>query len=228
MKQTLFNFPKFIKFVELLKIGTLLANTVKNYNMKFFRTLLIPVLLLVTVNIFAQDEEPAAPSKPAMDMPKLKKKEDTKITEVINTDSVSASELLKRAVNFVKLESIKYSKTNGVTTGSKAEFTANFPVKPKSLNPETDYTGKLSMKVAVECKDNKYRYTITQLKHISLNGRTSGGSIDNEVPECGSMGMSDVTWKKLKGEMLKGANVVLADLKEAMQKSSDEGNKDEW
>jgi hypothetical protein len=206
-----------------------LANTVKNYNMKFFKTFLLPVLFLVTVNVFAQeDPEPSSPAKSTEEMPKLKKKEETKITEVVNTDSVPSSELLKRAVNFVKVENTKYSKTNGVTTGSKAEFTANFPIKPKDLNPQIDYTGKLSMKVSVECKDSKYRYTISYLKHTSLSGKASGGSIDNVVPDCGSMGMSDVTWKKLKGELMKNANLVLADLKEAMQKSSSEGNKDEW
>ncbi len=196
--------------------------------MKLFNYLLLTFFVLAGTNCFSQEDEPSAPSKPAVDMPKLKKKEETKLTEVITTDSVAAGELLKRAVNFVKVESTKYSKTNGVTTGSKAEFTANFPVKPKDLNPQTDYTGKLVMKVAVECKDSKYRYTISSLKHISLNGKTTAGSIDNIVPECGSMGMSDNTWKKLRGEMMKDANIVLADLKEAMQKSSADTNKDDW
>jgi hypothetical protein len=196
--------------------------------MKLFNYILLTFFVLAGTTCFSQDDEPSAPSKPAVDMPKLKKKEETKLTEVITTDSVPANELLKRAVNFVKVESTKYSKTNGVTTGSKAEFTANFPVKPKDLNPQTDFTGKLIMKVVVECKDSKYRYTISQLKHVSLSGKTTAGSIDNVVPECGSMGMSDVTWKKLRGEMMKDANIVLADLKEAMQKSSTESNKDDW
>lgn len=196
--------------------------------MKLYHYACIALFVFTSFAGFAQDEETTVPAKTSEGMPKLKKKEDTKLTEVITTDSLPASELLKRVVNFVKVESTKYSKTNGVTTGSKAEFVANFPVKPKDLNPQTDYTGKLSMKVSVECKDSKYRYTITQLKHVSLSGKTSGGSIDNVVPDCGSMGMSDLTWKKLKGEMLKNANVVIADLKEAMQKTSDQASGDEW
>lgn len=195
--------------------------------MKIYNYLLIVLLTLTTFCAFAQEDAPAA-AKPQEDMPKLKKKEDTKLTEVVVTDSVAAAELLKRAVNFVKIESIKYSKTNGVTTGTKAEFTANFPIKPKELNPQTDFTGKLIMKVAIECKNSKYRYTVTQFKHVSLNGKASGGSIDNVVPDCGSMGMNDATWKKLKGEMLRGASIVITDLKEAMQKSSDLGGGDDW
>ena len=36
------------------------------------------------------------------------KKTETKLTEVITTDSLPSSELLKRAVNWIKVESIKY------------------------------------------------------------------------------------------------------------------------
>ena len=76
-----------------------------------------------------------------------KKKVETKISEVVNTDSLPSSELLQRAVNWVKIESNRYGKTSGITTGSKAECTATFPVKPKDLNPVVDYTGKIQMKV---------------------------------------------------------------------------------
>ena len=36
-------------------------------------------------------------------------------------------------------------------------------------------------------------------KHTSKSGNATGGSIDNVVPECGSMVMGDIQWKKLKG-----------------------------
>ena len=97
------------------------------------------------------------------------KKDETKVSEVISTDSVSSSELLKRAVHWVKLESTLYGKTGGITTGSKAECLITFRVKPKELNPQCDYTGKITMKVIIECKDSKYRYTITHIQHISAN-----------------------------------------------------------
>src|ERR1700741_2307688 len=51
------------------------------------------------------------------------------------------SEILKRAVNFVKIESKKYTKANGVTTGAKAECVATFNYKPKELNPQADVQG---------------------------------------------------------------------------------------
>lgn len=159
----------------------------------------------------------------------LKKPDETKITEVVTTDSVPSSELVKRAINWVKVESAKYSKSSGVTTGSKAECTVAFPVKPKELNPQCDYTGKIEMKILVECKDSRYKYTVFAIKHISKGGKTSAGSVDNIVPECGSMTMPDLTWRKLKGEAMKYAGLVVEDLKEGMKKLSTENSgKEEW
>jgi len=157
-----------------------------------------------------------------------KKKVETKMTEVIPTDSVSADELLKRAVNWIKVETDKYKKTSGTTASAKAECSASFPVKPKELNPEVDYTGKITMKVVIECKNSKYRYTVSEIRHISKSGNTTGGNIDNVVPECGSMAMNDIVWKKLKGEALRGAALVIQDLKAGMTKLSTDVPTDEW
>ncbi|MBS1652086.1 MAG: DUF4468 domain-containing protein [Bacteroidetes bacterium] len=154
-------------------------------------------------------------------------KKETKFTEVITTDSLPAAELLKRAISWVKIEAPNYKKTNGVTTGSKAECIATFTVKPKELNPQCDYTGKVTMKVVIECKDSKYKYTVNQIKHVSNSGKTSAGSVDNIVPECGSMIMDDITWKKLKGEAMKNAGLLVANIKVTM-KNEVETSKDEW
>lgn len=160
--------------------------------------------------------------------PGLKQPEPTKIIEVVTTDSLPSAELLKRALNWVKTEHKKYVKTNGVTTTNKAECSIWFPVKPKELNPECDYTGKIDMKLVIECKDSKYKYTISQIKHVSKSGKTSAGSVDNTIPECGTMVMSDITWKKLRGEALVKASSVVSDLKEGMKVLSTEYEKDEW
>lgn len=158
-----------------------------------------------------------------------KKKEEYKITEVISPpDSVPASELLNRAVNWVKIESAKYGKTNGITTGSKAECIATFTVKPKELNPDCDYTGKITMKVIIECKDKRYKYTITQIKHISKSGKSNGGNFENIIAECGSMIMGDLIWKKLKGEAIKCANSIVSEIKINMLKPSIDAGKDNW
>lgn len=184
------------------------------------------VLLLVFFSLFASSQNTESKAKDEDEVPT--KKIETKLTEVITTDSLPSSELLNRAINWVKAESTKYLKKGGTSTGSKAECMASFSVKPKELNPEVDYTGKIVMKVVIECKDSKYRYTVSEIKHISKSGKTNGGSIDNVVPECGSMVMKDMTWKKLKGEALRNASLVVADLKEGMKKVSTEVKTDEW
>ena len=180
------------------------------------------MFILVSTGVsFSQNESGAGTET------KGKAKKETKYTEVVPTDSIPAGELLKRAVNWVKLEVPKYEKTNGVTTSSKAECIAIFTIKPKELNPQCDYTGTVSMKVVIECKDNKYRYTINAITHKSKTGKTSGGSIDNIVPECGSMVMSDLQWKKIRGIAVNCVNTVITDLKEGMILDS-KGISDEW
>jgi hypothetical protein len=145
-----------------------------------------------------------------------KKRAETKLTEVVPTDSMAASDLMKRAVTWIKTENLKYRKYSGTTTGTKAECTASFPIKPKELNPEVDYTGKIMMKVLIEVKNSKYRYTVYDIRHESKSGRTTAGSIDNIVPECGSQNMHDLVWKKVRGEALRDAGTVVADLKRGM------------
>ena len=157
-----------------------------------------------------------------------RKRPETKLVEVITTDSLPPDALMKRAVAWIKEESPKYRKSSGTTTGTKAECTASFPVKPKELNPEVDYTGKITMKVVIECKNSRYRYTVSDIRHESKNGRTTAGSIDNEVPECGSVNMHDQIWKKLRGEALRNAALVVADIKLGMSQDPIEINDDEW
>jgi hypothetical protein len=193
-----------------------------------FKFLLLSVgMVFLSITAPAQTDEKATAQKQEEDefAPKVV---ETKLTEVIMTDSVPSSELLKRAVNWIKVESDKYKKSSGTTASSKAECSASFPVKPKQLNPEVDYTGKITMKVVIECKDSKYRYTVSDIKHLSKNGRTSGGSVDNRVPECGSNAMNELVWKKLKGEALKVAGQVALDLKEGMTKLSTDVPSEEW
>jgi hypothetical protein len=153
-------------------------------------------------------------------------KSETKLSEVVLLDSIPSKVIMDRAVNWAKLETPKYIKSNRVSSGSKVECVATFTTKPKQLNPEFDYTGKISMKVSIEVKDGKYRYTISNIQHKSNNGKVNGGSIDNVVPESGSMAMDDVTWKKLKGEAMRNAQIVANDIKEFMIKENT--NNDEW
>ena len=179
------------------------------------------------------------------------KKEEKKIQEVIsiNADAVSmppnadgsipvdtmplkgmaASEILKRAVNFVKMESTKYTKGNGVTTGTKAECIVTFNYKPKELNPVADVQGTITMHISIDAKEGKYRYTISKLNHNAKNAENTGGDVYSEVPKCGSMKLPPELWKRIRSEAFKQSGIIANDIKEAMKiSSSTPVNSDEW
>jgi len=179
------------------------------------------------------------------------KKEGPKIQEVItlNADPVSQTpladgsipadttgpkpmaqaEILKRAINFAKIESPKYVKGTPITTAGKAEFTANFKYKPKELNPQADVEGSFTMHVSIDAKPGKYRYTISKINHVAKNAEYSGGDVYSEVPACGSFKLPNSIWKQMKSEAIKQAMTIVAELKEAMTVSSDKQvDKEEW
>jgi|ERR1700752_5381147 len=142
---------------------------------------------------------------------------------------MAQSEILKRAVNWVKLENPKYVKATGVTSGSKAECVVTFKYKPKELNPQADVEGTFTMHVSVEAKEGRYRYTISKIMHNAKNADYTGGDINNEVPKCGSLKLGADLWKKIRSEAFKDANLVVEDLKLGMKKPSTEiVNPDEW
>ena len=143
---------------------------------------------------------------------------------------MAASEILKRAVNFVKAESTKYTKGNGVTTGTKAECIVTFNYKPKELNPVADVQGTITMHVSIDAKEGKYRYTISKLNHNAKNAENTGGDVYNEVPKCGSMKLPPELWKRIRSEAFKQSGIIANDIKEAMKRSSSAPatNADEW
>lgn len=175
-------------------------------------------LLISSLLVFGQEESSSQEGKTG---------DDKRFQEVVFTDSVPAAALAKRAVNWVKVESSRFKKSMGVATGTKAECLATFKIKAKELNPQPDFTGTITMHVTIECKDNKYRYSITKMKHTSANGKASGGDIDNIIPDCGSMTMPDKVWKQIKGEAFRCASMVISEVKVGMAKIG-EDSKDEW
>ena len=170
------------------------------------------------------------------------KKDNKKIQEVVTLDPapqaegdtgvakpLAQSEILKRALNFIRLENDKYAKSNILNVGSKAECVATFNYKPKELNPQSSVEGTYSMHLSIEAKDGKYRYTISKINHTAKNSEYTGGDIYNEVPACGSMKLSTPIWKQMKSQALKDATTLIADLKEGMKNFSNvDPTKDEW
>jgi hypothetical protein len=136
-------------------------------------------------------------------------------------------EVLKRAQNWYTLKHSKIKKSNGTNSGQTVSCSVTFPFKQKILNPENDVDGTITMDVIIEAKEGKYRYTIKNIKHKANKAGMSCGDIYATVPECGSMKVSDKTWKLIKKEAFAGAQMVAEDIKDKMIKEVD-AKKDEW
>ena len=137
------------------------------------------------------------------------------------------AELLKRAQNWYTLKTKKFIKSGGTNSGKSVSCSATFTFKQKVLNPENDVDGKISMDIIIEAKEGKYRYTVKNIKHIATKKGMSGGDIYLEVPEAGSMAITDRTWKHIRSESFAYAKILTDDLKAVMKEESNTG-KEEW
>lgn len=136
-------------------------------------------------------------------------------------------EVLKRAQNWYTLKHPKIKKSNGTNSGQTVSCNVTFPFKQKLLNPENDVDGSISMDLIIEAKEGKYRYTLKNIKHKANKAGMSCGDVYALVPECGSMKVSDKTWKLIKKQAFANAQLVVEDLKEKMNQEVDD-RKDEW
>jgi hypothetical protein len=137
------------------------------------------------------------------------------------------AEVLKRAQHWYTLKHPKIKKSNGTNSGQTVSCNVSFPYKQKILNPENDVDGTITMDLVIEAKEGKYRYTIKNIRHKANKSSMSCGDIYAVVPECGSMKVSDKTWKLIKKEAFANAQIVVEDLKEKMNQEV-EGKKDDW
>jgi len=138
-----------------------------------------------------------------------------------------SSEIVKRAQNWYKTKAPKYKKINGTNAGSNVNCAVTFVYKQKILNPENEVDGMITMDVVIEAKEGKYRYTVKNIKHQATKAGMSGGDIFLNVPECGSMKITDQTWKQIRSAARGNIAVVVDDLKAKMKEDGDK-KKDDW
>jgi hypothetical protein len=189
---------------------------------------------VITVQVDKSKFAPPPAPAPVEDNSKKKKKHQTEEPPPVVADTGSpmmpapVSEISKRAGNWLNSKSTKYTKTNGASNGSTTSCLITFPYKQKTLNPENDVDGKITMDVIIEAKEGKYRYTIKNVKHVADKAGMSGGSIYENVPECGSMKCTDLTWKHIKSAAYADIQMVSDDLKAKMKEEGDQKKKDDW
>lgn len=145
-----------------------------------------------------------------------------------STMPATVAELNKRANYWYTTKNKKFEKSSGGGSGSQVVCNVKFYYKPKELNPVNDVEGEITMRVTVDCKEGKYRYTVDKIEHKAKRGTSSGGDVFNEVPACGSMNLNSVIWKQIKSAGLANAKVVAEDLKAKMAKPVPTTGKSDW
>ena len=140
----------------------------------------------------------------------------------------TVAELNKRANYWYTTKNKKFEKSSGGGSGSQVVCNVKFNYKPKELNPVNDVEGEITMRVTIDCKEGKYRYTIDKIEHKAKRGTCSGGDVYNEVPACGSMNLNSVIWKQIKSAGLSNAKLVAEDLKAKMAQPVPATGKSDW
>lgn len=140
--------------------------------------------------------------------------------EVVNIDSTSAATLYSRAKLFI---------ANSFVSAKDVVQLADDDTKTVVCKGayETNGLGSVKFKLTIQCKDNRYRYTITDFTHIAYftNISFTGGELENKFPDCGRMNMIMSQWKTIKGFAYRAAVNTIAQMKVAMKGS---GANDNW
>lgn len=183
-----------------------------------------------------QVDRPPTPVAPVVEdhgkKGKKKKHQDPPPEEVAPVDSggtipAPVEELKKRGSFWMNKKDKNFTKADAIQNGNALECMVSFVYKPKELNPGAPVEGTIVMKVVIDMKVGKYRYTIKEIKHVSNRAEFSGGDVFENVPACGSMMLPDPQWKKIKSFAMQKANEVANNLKESMKNPVKE-KKDDW
>lgn len=172
------------------------------------------------------------PTKGKKKKKKVVVEEPPPVEEVYDTLSptvpASVSEMTSRATAWMNSKTKKFTKEEAYTSGGKVGCKVKFPYKPKVLNPTADVEGEIIMKVTIDFKEGKYRYTIDNIEHKATRGVASGGDIFSETPACGSLTLNHVMWNQIRGEAKIKAGTVAQDLKEKMKNPGSSESKSDW
>jgi hypothetical protein len=155
----------------------------------------------------------------------------TVFTEVITLDSVSAENLYNRARLFVS----NYYKSSKTVTDLSDEKSSTVIIKSYKISHFKDWTGGIypaggfNYTLKVYCKENRYKYEISSLTHTGEYdnfNNSSGGAIENDKPDCGTMFITKKQWNYIKQDCITNIIKLSEDLKKAMSNKSEIEKKD--
>lgn len=82
--------------------------------------------------------------------------------------------------------------------------------------------------ISVFVKEGRYKYTITDLEHVSNQSGYSGGALEDDKPDCGGMRMVKKGWVQVKEQTSEKVPLIIADLKATMAGSGNSEPDDDW
>jgi len=86
---------------------------------------------------------------------------------------------------------------------------------------------RVDFTMTIMVKDGRYKYIVSDFNHVSFKDGYSGGSLDNEKPDCGNFNMAKKGWKQVKEQTKSTVDNLIADLKTFMEAESVDSD-DNW
>jgi hypothetical protein len=166
--------------------------------------LIIPALIIVVFQSFSQN--------PAFPIDNESKK--ITYTEVVELGKgVKKATIQTRAKGWVSKKGFlaKAKQAEG-TFSFKGKYVLNYPSATTGKNER----GEVEFICTLYLKDGRYKYVISNFKHVGVNGRGSGGPLEKDVPECGKFVLPLGSWTKIKNEVFSLTTPLVTEMKQAL------------
>jgi hypothetical protein len=131
-------------------------------------------------------------------------------SEIVDVKSATAKTLMDRANTFMQVKKIE-PKIAGTIISGTGSFTMSYPSVKKGFE-----SGMVKFGIKIMVKDGKYKVDLTNFVHEGIQGRSSGGSIDLEKPECTYTQITSEAWAKIKEQTQEQLKAFVQELKTKM------------
>jgi hypothetical protein len=128
-------------------------------------------------------------------------------SEIVEVKGATTATLMDRANTFLTLKKIENKKVGTTITGVGALNVAYTSIKK---GPENGLV-KFNLKLMI--KDGKYKMDMTDFKHEGIMGKSTGGPIELEKPECGEAQLSPASWAAIKEQTQTQLKAFVQELK---------------
>jgi hypothetical protein len=186
------------------------------------RSLNLLISLLITLSALGQSDEDRFRSQEAeKDLAKKKSEQSVSFpidsstgkfsfVEVVKVDSVDAGTLYSRAKLFI---------ANAFVSAQDVTQLADENTKTVVCkgNMTAAVGGVVRFTLTIQCKDGRYRFSLTDFYHSFESKNMSGGNLENEKPACGGFNMIRSQWAKIKNRFHDDASTLITAMKTSLQ-----------